>query len=606
VTPVGTDVRFAFFGRVSTDDVQDPSLSLPRQLAGCQAPVRDSGGSIVASYWDIESGRKELAARGSGADGSGFGITVRRDGGLSELLRDAAVGRFDAVIVESIDRLSRLTVDATAIERDLEYHDVGLFAADEPMVANATAILTRRVKQGVAEWYVRDLIEKSRRGMEESVRQGWHTGGPVAYGYMFEEHPHPNPHKAREGKRKHKLIVDPVRGRIVLMIFEDYCLHGLGLGQILNKLNCDLDRYPPPRRNRKDEDGLPQTWSRGQLWAMLRNPKYTGYNVWNRHDKRRGRPVMRPPEQWVWSPVPTHDAIVSRELFDMVEDRAHRNQALSRTPKLNDYAHRAPRKSGRFYLLRGRVVCGICGRRMEGSHQKGSNWYRCQYVSRRGAAGADAAGHPRVLGIKEDVVLEPLFDFLSRRIFGPDRLRLLRRELSHAAASWHEHDSELDRLKRRRREVERSLYRQTLRLEEHDDPDHPVVALAKRRIGQLSAHRESIEEAIVARRAKRPAGSHPDEIVAMLDAIPDMRDEFARAEAAELTKIFDAFDVTVTYDKPNHCLELAATMTSELVTERADKNRPGGPSRDCLIAEAAGCGRLSSTEYRFSEVRILP
>lgn len=37
------------------------------------------------------------------------------------------------------------------------------------MTANATAILTRRVKQGVAEWYVRDLVEKSRRGMEESV-----------------------------------------------------------------------------------------------------------------------------------------------------------------------------------------------------------------------------------------------------------------------------------------------------------------------------------------------------------------------------------------------------------------------------------------------------
>jgi site-specific DNA recombinase len=83
------------------------------------------------------------------------------------------------VIVESTDRLSRMTADATRIERELEQHDIALFASDEPMTANATAILTRRVKQGVAEWYVRDLIEKSRRGMEESVRQGWHTGGPA-------------------------------------------------------------------------------------------------------------------------------------------------------------------------------------------------------------------------------------------------------------------------------------------------------------------------------------------------------------------------------------------------------------------------------------------
>ena len=53
----------------------------------------------------------------------------------------------------------------------LEHIDTGVFASDEPMVANATAILTRRVKQGVVAWYVRDLMETSRRGMEESVKR---------------------------------------------------------------------------------------------------------------------------------------------------------------------------------------------------------------------------------------------------------------------------------------------------------------------------------------------------------------------------------------------------------------------------------------------------
>ena len=64
------------------------------------------------------------------------------------------------MIVESIVRLPRMTADAIRIERELEDRDILLFAADEPTTANATAILTRRVKQGVAEWYVRDLIEK--------------------------------------------------------------------------------------------------------------------------------------------------------------------------------------------------------------------------------------------------------------------------------------------------------------------------------------------------------------------------------------------------------------------------------------------------------------
>ena len=49
---------------------------------------------------------------------------------------------------------------------------------------------------------MRDLIEKSRRGMEQSARQGWHTGGPVPYGYRLGAHAHRNPQKAREGKKK--------------------------------------------------------------------------------------------------------------------------------------------------------------------------------------------------------------------------------------------------------------------------------------------------------------------------------------------------------------------------------------------------------------------
>jgi site-specific DNA recombinase len=581
-------VKYAFYGRVSTEDAQDPSLSIPRQLAACQRAIEAGGGEIVAFFWDIESGRKELAQRGRGADGTPLGVAVPRDGGLADLRSRAGNGcGFDAVIVESIDRLSRMTADATRIERELEQLDIGLFAADEPMVANATAILTRRVKQGVAEWYVRDLIEKSRRGMEESVRQGWHTGGPVLYGFALEPHEHPNPHKAREGKLKHKLVVDPVRGPIVLMVYEDYCVHGIGLGEIVDKLNRDLDRFPPPQRNRKDENALVQTWSRSQLHSMLRNPKYTGFNVWNRHDKRRGRPLVRPREQWIWSPAPTHPAIVSRTLFDAVEERASRNQARSRTPQLNDYAHRAGRRTGRFYVLRGRVNCGLCGRRMEGSHQKGSNWYRCQFARRRGGAAAIAAGHPQVLGIKEDKVLDAVLDFLAERIFGPDRMRLLRAELATAETdSWREHDAELQRLRRERIDVDRSLQRQALRLEEHDDPNHPVIALATRRIEELSARAASIAEAITALEAKRPTAASPDEIAAMLDAIPDMRESLATDDETELAEIFDAFDVTATYDKPNARLELAATVTPELVTTQEKSDRPGGRSRNSVIAGA--------------------
>jgi hypothetical protein len=89
---VGSGPRYAWYGRVSTEDEQDPTLSFPRQLANAERQVSDSGGRIVAHYFDIESGTRELASRGSGGLG-GFSISIPRDGGLQDLLAAAKASR---------------------------------------------------------------------------------------------------------------------------------------------------------------------------------------------------------------------------------------------------------------------------------------------------------------------------------------------------------------------------------------------------------------------------------------------------------------------------------------------------------------------------------
>lgn len=584
---------FAFYGRVSSDDAQDPSLSIPRQLSACERAVAASGGEIVCCYWDVESGRKALEDRGQGSSAWRERVAVPCAGGLPELLAAAYHGEpFYAVIVESIDRLSRMTADATRIERDLEQRDIGLFAADEPMSTDATSLLTRRIKQGVAEWYVRDLIERSRRGMEESVRQGWHTGGRAPYGYLLEEHRHPNPAKAREGKRKHRLILDPVRAPVVLMIFEDYCLRRFGLGEIINKLNSDLARHPPPSASPADET-LEKSWNRSQLWALLRNPKYTGYNVWGRHDKRRGRPRIRPREQWVWSPTPTHPAIVPKELFDQVDDRSRDNiDAAKEAPAT--YPTRRTRRAGRVYVLRGRVRCALCKRRMEGTHQKGSNYYRCRVNANRGNSAARVAGHPGALQIKEDTVLDAVLEFMDRRLFGPKRLERLREELARASGDQDEqHTEELARLRGELKGIDQARHWQSLRMEEHDDPRHPVVALAKGRITELSTRRKVIEDAIRAIPGQQAQALNAHEIDAAFNGVPDLRDPLRSATADELAEILETFDVTATYDKPNRALKLAATLNAHRPPQGRSGQSPGsgGTIRSYLRPRAAGANR---------------
>jgi DNA invertase Pin-like site-specific DNA recombinase len=144
-------------------------------LANCEAALPD-GWEITAWFWDIESGRTALERRGRSRAHEHLDIDVPRDGGLPELLAEAEHPhrRFDAVICESIDRLARRTYVGTRIEHDLEQVGVRLYAADEPIDPRgkrSTGLLTRRVKQGVAEWYVTDMLERSwrRRALQAQI-----------------------------------------------------------------------------------------------------------------------------------------------------------------------------------------------------------------------------------------------------------------------------------------------------------------------------------------------------------------------------------------------------------------------------------------------------
>ena len=54
--PAGGGLRFAFYGRVSTEDWQDPESSLARQLGQAGALVRGHG-RIVARFCDVGESR---------------------------------------------------------------------------------------------------------------------------------------------------------------------------------------------------------------------------------------------------------------------------------------------------------------------------------------------------------------------------------------------------------------------------------------------------------------------------------------------------------------------------------------------------------------------
>ncbi len=245
-------VPVAFAARVSDKDNQDPTLSIPRQLSRCREALPDYC-VIVAFFWDVESGRLDLDQRGHSDAHEQFDVPVPRDGGIADLLDEARQPdrRFVAVVCESVDRLSRITQVGTTIEASLEHCGVALLAADEGITAadlpnasgtlarkRATPILTRRVKQAIAEWYVLDMLEKSWGGLMEHTEQGYNIGKPP-YGYQVITEPHPVPAKATLGKAKRRLVRDPVRGPVVTKIYTWRVVEHLSYDQIAERLNLD-------------------------------------------------------------------------------------------------------------------------------------------------------------------------------------------------------------------------------------------------------------------------------------------------------------------------------------------------------------------------------
>jgi recombinase len=342
----------------------------PRQLEKARTAL-PAPFVIVAHFHDVESGRTDLNLRGHGKAHEDFDIPIPRDGSIADALEEARQSnrRFVAVVCESVERIARVMYFGTKIEYELEQAGVPLLAADEgidPQAVlktgggprKATSVLTRRVKQAISEWYVLQMLELSWDGFKIHTYQGWNVGKPP-YGYVADWHRHPVKARADEGGTKHRLKPDPIRGPVVTQIFTWRALERMSFRQIADRLNADLATYPPPEPIvRETYHPAIGAWTLTAVRDVLDNPKYTGYMVWNR--RKRSRPErgvkgrVSPPSEWVWSPQPTHEPLVTRALFDAASP-VGRLRAGSRS----DSAVNVHPQTERTYVLRSYLHCDI-------------------------------------------------------------------------------------------------------------------------------------------------------------------------------------------------------------------------------------------------------
>ena len=289
---------------------------------------------------------------------------IPRDGGMADLLTEAKapLPRFAAVVCEDIERsapghLQRAETGKGTVPRG---HPAVRHrrARQSSKAINATTVLVRRVKQGVAEWFRLQLKEKAWKGLQEHSLAGWNIGTPP-YGYLADRIPHPAPAKAAQGRTKTRLILDPGRAPVVGQIYTWRTVNRLSVRAITARLNADPAAYPTP-------DGKPG-WTVPGVAKILANPKYTGHMVYGRTRTTgtgRARPV--PPDQWIWTPEPTHPAIIDRATWDAAQ-KIGAERGNIRDPET------PAARPGRRYILRSRIRHNACQRRMCGTWRTSSH-----------------------------------------------------------------------------------------------------------------------------------------------------------------------------------------------------------------------------------------
>ena len=414
-------IPFAFWGRCSTEDRQDPEASRAWQVRRARALIGPRGGVIVAEYFDIDKSRSIPPQR-------------RPEANLLLAALASPDRDFDAVVVGEPQRAFYGNQFGNTFPV-FEHYSMPLWVPEvggpiDP--ANEAHELIMSMFAGISKGERNRIKIRVRTTMAALAQiEGRFLGGRPPYGYLLADAgPHPNPAKAADGKRLSRLEIDPETAEVVRSMFA-WFIDGLGIYAIAERLTRAGIPCPSahdPDRN-KHRSGV--AWSKGAVRAILTNPRYTGYQVWNRQRTdevlldvenvalgNTAKMRWNPADQWIFSDKIVHPPIISKETFDQAQ--AILAGRGSRTP------HKQHARA-RSYTLRGILLCGLCDRRMTGNWNNGEAYYRCRYPAEY--ALANDVSHPRTVYLREAELTGQLNDWLAES-FEPAALRATLTEMA--------------------------------------------------------------------------------------------------------------------------------------------------------------------------------
>ena len=383
-------MRAAIYARFSTDRQSETSIADQERVCRVRA---------VALALDVVAVHVDQAVSGA--------TPVERRKGGAEMLAAAQRRTFDVLIVESLDRLSRDSVDQTQTVRLLEHAGVRVIAADGRYDSQTAARKMMLGMQGiVSEAYVDAIRDKTHRGLAGQLERGFHAGG-VPFGYRSV----PSSERKRDGAPAgYMLEIDEDKATVLREIFARYAG-----GDSCQKIAADLNRrgVRGPRGGTWSVSGI--YGSPAQCTGVLNNELYIGRQVWNRSHWVK-HPITgvrerqeRPESQWI---------VHARPQLRIVDDAAWRS-VRERMGAKRGVGGRAGRGGFPTTLFGGLLRCGHCGGAVVKTDAK---VYSCAARKDRGASVCTG------VAIRTEIVDRVLVEHLRALLQDPNVIARLERE----------------------------------------------------------------------------------------------------------------------------------------------------------------------------------
>jgi len=276
----------------------------------------------------------------------GYSGAILERPGLERVRDLAAEGQIQVVLAHAPDRLSRKYAYQILLIEEFARHGVETLFIKAPQGASAEDQLVVQFQGMIAEYERAQILERSRRGKRHRAQAGEVSvlsGAPYGYRYI---------RKVDQAPASYEVI--DAEAAVVQRVYEMYTVEGLSICAIARQLNDG--GFPTRKQSAR--------WERSVVWAMLRNPAYSGVAAYGktrgagriritRALRRRGGVVSstsvgheRPREEWIEIPVP---ALVSEESFARAQELLAENKLRSR------------RRTITPSVVQGLVSCQKCG-----------------------------------------------------------------------------------------------------------------------------------------------------------------------------------------------------------------------------------------------------